>query len=101
MCGITGFFSPCSSQVVDLKIAVHRMTETLVHRGPDSGGIWVDPSTGLALGHRRLAIVDLSPAGQQPMHSESARYVIVLNGEVYNFRDLRTQLETKGHVFRG
>jgi asparagine synthase (glutamine-hydrolysing) len=101
MCGITGFFSSRSGRVPDIKMAVCRMTEALLHRGPDSAGIWVDPVAGLALGHRRLAIVDLSPAGSQPMHSESARYVIVLNGEVYNFRDLRLQLETRGHVFRG
>jgi len=70
------------------------MTGTLAHRGPDSHGTWIDRSAGVALGHRRLAIVDLSPAGHQPMVSASGRYVIVFNGEIYNFLDLRKELES-------
>lgn len=80
---------------------VRRMTDQLNHRGPDDSGVWVDPQIGLALGHRRLSIVDLSQDGHQPMFSESGRYVTVFNGEVYNFVALRQQLAQKGHRFRG
>lgn len=72
------------------------MAGTLVHRGPDSHGTWVDRAAGIALGFRRLAIVDLSAAGNQPMVSASGRYVIVFNGEIYNFLDLRKELESAG-----
>ena len=77
------------------------MADTLTHRGPDDADAWVDPTTGLALGFRRLAILDLTEDGRQPMHSESGRYVIAFNGEVYNFAELRQQLEPLGHHFRG
>jgi asparagine synthase (glutamine-hydrolysing) len=77
------------------------MVVTLAHRGPDDSGVWVDSQAGVALGHRRLSIVDLSPAGHQPMSSWSGRYVITFNGEIYNFPELRTQLDDLGHVFRG
>jgi asparagine synthase (glutamine-hydrolysing) len=77
------------------------MAEQMAHRGPDDAVEWVDASSGLALGFRRLAIVDLSPAGRQPMHSASGRYVIIFNGEVYNFRAVRAELEGRGHRFRG
>ena len=65
------------------------MTASLAHRGPDGQGIWVDPEAGIALGHRRLAIVDLSVHGRQPMASTCGRYVMVFNGEIYNHRELR------------
>jgi asparagine synthase (glutamine-hydrolysing) len=84
-----------------LKVLISRMTGQLAHRGPDDSGVWADQRAGIAFGHRRLAIVDLSPDGHQPMHSESGRYVIVFNGEVYNFNGLRQELEALGHVFRG
>src|SRR5574337_3359 len=77
------------------------MTDQIVHRGPDDWGVWVDAEAGIGLGARRLAIVDLSPAGHQPMLSACQRYVIVFNGEVYNFGELRRELEPKGHKFRG
>lgn len=101
MCGITGFLAR-SAIGPDASVHVTAMTRTLSHRGPDSDGIWVDRSAGVALGHRRLAIVDLSPAGHQPMISASGRYVIVFNGEIYNFLDLRKELESSGAlVFKG
>lgn len=77
------------------------MRDALVHRGPDGAGVWTDPICGVALGHRRLAILDLSQAGHQPMLSASARYVITFNGEIYNFRELATTLTSLGHQFRG
>jgi len=77
------------------------MADTLKHRGPDDSGVWTDASVGIALGFRRLSIIDLSNAGHQPMHSASGRYVIVFNGEVYNFGDLRRELEEVGHTFFG
>jgi asparagine synthase (glutamine-hydrolysing) len=80
---------------------VQQMSQTLLHRGPDDGGIWVDAEAGIALGHRRLSILDLSPEGHQPMHSASSRYVIVFNGEIYNFLELRQELKSLGHRFRG
>jgi len=97
MCGIAGFLSDS----IGPEAAVHAaaMTRTLAHRGPDREGVWIDPSAGIALGHRRLAVVDLSPAGDQPMFSASGRYVIVFNGEIYNFCDLRR--EAGGGGFRG
>jgi len=77
------------------------MTESLRHRGPDDEGYWHDTAAGIGLGHRRLAIVDLSPEGHQPMTSSGGRYVIAFNGEVYNFLDLRAELERAGLMFRG
>ena len=80
---------------------IGRMADTLVHRGPDDSGTWIDAECGLAFGFRRLAILDLTPAGHQPMHSASGRYVIVFNGEVYNFSELRKELEALGGKFHG
>jgi asparagine synthase (glutamine-hydrolysing) len=77
------------------------MTDALAHRGPDDSGAWIDSAAGIALGHRRLSIVDLSPHGHQPMHSACGRYTITFNGEIYNFKSLRRELETHGHHFRG
>ncbi len=102
MCGIVGFWN-ISRQVTsdELCYMVQQMSDTLLHRGPDNGGSWVDAEIGMALGHRRLAIVDLSPEGHQPMISANGRYVIVFNGEIYNFLELKRQLESLGHHFRG
>ncbi len=101
MCGLTGIFDPGCRNAGDLKVAASAMTERLRHRGPDSDGIWVDEEAGLAIGHRRLSILDLSPEGHQPMHSASGRYVVVFNGEIYNFETIRAALEARGCVFRG
>ncbi|MCS6777277.1 MAG: asparagine synthase (glutamine-hydrolyzing) [Chloroherpetonaceae bacterium] len=104
MCGLAGFLDPVASREQgELLEIVREMAATLAHRGPDDAGAWADPATGYAVGFRRLAIVDLSPAGHQPMLSASGRYVIAFNGEVYNFRALRAELEAaaapawKGH----
>src|SRR5579885_823118 len=77
------------------------MAHALAHRGPDDAGAWVDAAAGVALGHRRLAIIDLSPEGHQPMLSADGRYVVVFNGEIYNYRALRQELAARGHRFRG
>ena len=89
MCGIAGMMSYRGS---DLSRIVSRMAERIRYRGPDHSGVWCDPSAGLALGHARLSILDLSPAGHQPMESDSGRYVIVFNGEIYNHLELRERL---------
>ncbi|WP_339138125.1 MAG: asparagine synthase (glutamine-hydrolyzing) [Candidatus Electrothrix sp. GW3-4] len=94
MCGITGFLTHHSND--DHILSVQQMTDALQHRGPDDSGIWLDHECGVYLGHRRLAILDLSLAGHQPMHSNSGRYVIVFNGEFYNHLTLRKQLEAGG-----
>jgi len=101
MCGIAGFIATTPGNVEELQARVGRMTDQLIHRGPDDSGAWVDPEAGVALGSRRLAIVDLSPAGHQPMISDDGRYAIVFNGEVYNFQELRRELEPKRRRFRG
>ena len=102
MCGITGYFRH-QDENSDVSTAVKVMNDALMHRGPDSAGVWRAPEgqENLALGHRRLAIVDLSPLGAQPMMSASGRYIIVFNGEIYNFRDLSAELSTLGCVFKG
>jgi asparagine synthase (glutamine-hydrolysing) len=98
MCGIAGVVDTASTSS-DVRAALGRMLDTLVHRGPDDSGIW--QAEGIALGHRRLSIVDLSPHGRQPMISDSGRYVLVLNGEIYNHKDLRAELVRGGARFRG
>jgi asparagine synthase (glutamine-hydrolysing) len=102
MCGIAGFIT----QVFDAGVALRQisdMTNRIQHRGPDASGEWLDAAAGIALGHRRLSILDLSPTGAQPMHSASDRYVTVFNGEIFNFRKLRDELSHlhPGHVWRG
>src|SRR5213592_2441815 len=84
-----------------MRATVLGMANALKHRGPDDAGAWLDPAAGVALGHRRLSVVDLSPLGHQPMQSPTGRYVITFNGEIYNFRALRGDLEKRGHAFRG
>jgi asparagine synthase (glutamine-hydrolysing) len=102
MCGITGFWDTSVELSTEkLRSIATQMSDAIIHRGPDSGGVWVDEATGIALGHRRLAIVDLSPEGHQPMVSSNNRYTIVFNGEVYNFVALREELLQLGYSFRG
>ena len=96
MCGVVGVWH-LDGQAVD-PMAVERMRDTLVHRGPDDAGLWTDGP--VALGHRRLSIIDLSEAGRMPMGSPDGRVQAVFNGEVYNFQALREELEAKGHVFQ-
>ncbi|HEY8857521.1 MAG TPA: asparagine synthase (glutamine-hydrolyzing), partial [Rugosibacter sp.] len=98
MCGLTGFFSP-TGLVENAAETVRRMSDAITHRGPDDAGVWVDEAAGVALAHRRLSILDLSPAGHQPMASNGGRYVIVFNGEIYNHLELREALS--GMAWRG
>ena len=100
MCGIVGSWSRDTGSE-ELADAVTRMADAVRHRGPDDAGVWCDPDTGLALGHRRLSILDLSPEGHQPMPSRDGRWVIAFNGEIYNFAALRAELEARGVRFRG
>ncbi len=101
MCGIAGIFlTPRQTDPRRLS-CVEQMTTSLYHRGPDGAGIWIDSNAGVALGHRRLAIIDLSDEGFQPMHSQGERLVLTYNGEIYNHADLRQELEALGDRFRG
>jgi asparagine synthase (glutamine-hydrolysing) len=94
MCGISGFLAPSGMLGGDsLMTDVRRMANALAHRGPDDYGEWLDAEAGVALGHRRLSIIDLSAEGHQPMVSASGRYVIVYNGEIYNYTDVRAELD--------
>ena len=93
MCGIAGFLRVGGFRAPDAQRILAAQCQTLLHRGPDDIGTWIDADAGIALGHRRLSILDLSPAGHQPMMSASGRYVIVLNGEIYNHLEIRARLE--------
>jgi asparagine synthase (glutamine-hydrolysing) len=97
VCGITGLIDPHgASRNPELKNIVGHMADTLLHRGPDDGGVWGEGS--VALGHRRLSIVDLSPEGRQPMFSSCGRYVLVFNGEIYNHREIRQMVDTRNQI---
>jgi asparagine synthase (glutamine-hydrolysing) len=96
MCGIAGIVNLDRAPV--LPVVLKRMTDAIVHRGPDGEGHWIDSHIGI--GHRRLSIIDLSPAGAQPMVSIDHRFVLSYNGEIYNFRELRSELEARGYLFR-
>ena len=100
MCGISGFLA-AEPLPAGHRRALDAMTDSLAHRGPDDRDTWVDEESGIGLGHRRLSIIDLSPEGRQPMHSASQRYVIVFNGEIYNYRQLGSELQQRGIAFRG
>jgi asparagine synthase (glutamine-hydrolysing) len=96
MCGIAGFLSFGDRAVASTLDAVRGMTDALAHRGPDDSGHWCDDAAGVALGHRRLSIIDLSPLGHQPMASADGRWTVVFNGEIYNYQTLRRELEAAG-----
>ncbi|MEO3471560.1 asparagine synthase (glutamine-hydrolyzing) [Roseomonas sp. CAU 1739] len=104
MCGIVGYLNPGGVEPTAATVLVDAMRDRLVHRGPDDAGSWVDPAAGLAFGFRRLSIMDLSPAGHQPMLSASGRYAMIFNGEIYNFAEIRDQIEAArgaAHPWRG
>jgi asparagine synthase (glutamine-hydrolysing) len=102
MCGLAGFFDLTASLArTDAERTARRMADAVTPRGPDDGQVWADTDAGIALGFRRLAIRDLTPAGRQPMASADGRYAIVFNGEVYNADDLRPELSGRGLTFRG
>jgi asparagine synthase (glutamine-hydrolysing) len=101
MCGITGFFQSRGADQSELLRRVELMSATLAHRGPDDVGHWADTTSGVALGFRRLAIVDLSANGHQPMRSASGRFTMIFNGEVFNHPALRRELLAAGATFRG
>jgi len=95
MCGIVGYWN---NNGVEQSI-IEKMADRITHRGPDDMGVWSDNDYGLALAHRRLSILDLSPAGHQPMLSPCGRYTLIYNGEIYNHLDLRADLEKESGAF--
>lgn len=102
MCGIAGLIDRRAEQAPEALADITRaMTDALIHRGPDGGDAWTDAAAGVGLGHRRLAIIDLTPTGAQPMASADGRYVMTYNGEVFNFIELRRELAAAGCRFRG
>lgn len=101
MCGIAGLQALTGCIGPNPNARARSMADALSHRGPDDAGVWADEDAGIALAHRRLAIVDLTALGAQPMHSADGRYVITFNGEIYNFPELRSELAALGHQFKG
>jgi asparagine synthase (glutamine-hydrolysing) len=101
MCGIAGIFDQRGGQEALLLARANAMADTLVHRGPDDSGAWADGAAGIALSHRRLSIIDLSESGHQPMVSVNGRFVIVYNGEIYNFSEIKAELIAGGASFDG
>ena len=98
MCGIAGIVAPGRSEQ-ELNVAIGLMNRLQTHRGPDGEGVFVEP--GVALGHRRLSIIDLSDAGKQPMTDPTGRYVLTFNGEIYNYLELKRQFATqRPRIFR-
>src|SRR5579883_2541037 len=100
MCGICGFVATSTRPREALGDIARAMSDALAHRGPDGEGVWSDEGAGIAFGHRRLAVIDPTPGGTQPMASASGRLIITFNGEIYNYRELRVELESAGHRFR-
>ncbi len=98
MCGIAGFIGGRHEERADL--IVRHMADAIARRGPDDHGVWIDTDSGVALAHRRLSIVDLTPAGHQPMVSRCGRYAITFNGEIYNYGELRSELERAGSALQ-
>ena len=103
MCGIAGFLGGKRFVADEASAIARRMADAVAHRGPDDAGVWLDGEAGVALAHQRLAVIDLSPAGHQPMLSASGRSVLVFNGEIYNHRELRRRLDAQclGLAWRG
>lgn len=101
MCGICGFIQMNGQDASSMNTSLEKMADSISHRGPDSAGVWLSGDSQVGLGHRRLAILDLSPAGNQPMVSADGRYAIAYNGEVYNHMAMRRELEIEGYSFRG
>ena len=102
MCGIAGFLNSASNELArELGEVSSAMNVSLQHRGPDDHGVWIDENAGVALVHRRLSILDLSPAGHQPMISADERFVIIYNGEVYSHQPIAAELAASGLKFRG
>src|SRR5262245_26693134 len=101
MCGIADIIDWRGAKPADtLRSIAQAMIEMVRHRGPDAGDVWVEAEGGVVLGQRRLAIIDLSPGGVQPMHSADRRYVMTFNGEIYNYRDIRRELQAAGRSMR-
>ena len=98
MCGIAGLVGGNWSSEAEQTRTLAAMARSIRHRGPDHSAVWLDVESRVGLAHNRLAIIDVSPAGNQPMHSHSGRYVIVYNGEIYNHQELRKQLEDEGQA---
>jgi asparagine synthase (glutamine-hydrolysing) len=96
MCGIAGLLRPGGGDESQLSAAARRMTDALAYRGPDGAGYWTNARAGVAFGHRRLSVLDLSQAGSQPMHSDCGRFTVTFNGEIYNHLDIRAELEAAG-----
>jgi asparagine synthase (glutamine-hydrolysing) len=101
MCGIAGFLEARAWPEAAQPAIIAGMVTALAHRGPDDSGVWIDAEAGIALGHRRLAIIDLSPTGHQPMASANGRFVITYNGEIYNYREVAARLAAEGVTLRG
>ena len=100
MCGIAGIYAyHCASQRVD-RAELTRICDHMAARGPDGSGAWLSQDVRVGFGHRRLSIIDLSDRAAQPMESADGKLVITFNGEIYNYRALRTELEAEGYVFR-
>ena len=98
MCGIAGIFTTKRFGSKDLSAVIARMTDIIRHRGPNDQGTWI--GSGVALGHARLSVIDLSAAGHQPMSNENGDLKIVFNGEIYNFIELRSELTQLGCLFK-
>jgi asparagine synthase (glutamine-hydrolysing) len=93
MCGIAGLLRPGGGDESQLSVTARHMTDALAYRGPDAAGYWTHAPAGVAFGHRRLSVLDLSQAGHQPMHSDCGRFTVSFNGEIYNHLDIRAELE--------
>ena len=100
MCGLAGLYVVGETDEVSMRPSLRAMCDAMIHRGPDAEGLWSSHDSRCALGHRRLAIIDLDPRSNQPMHSADQRYTVVFNGEIYNFQALRRELEAAGIVLR-